>query len=571
LNFEREYPGRVNAPADVAAIREARRLEAVRRLRIIDTEPEQAFDDIVALAIQICRMPVGFVGFFDEQRHWFKAQVGMDVWHVPRSGSLGEYTIEAGQPLVIPDVRADPRFAGKLGDSSAYAGSYAGVPLYDPDGLAIGVLAVVDLEPRTLTVDQIGMLEALGRQVEQLFALRATLVARSDDRDQALERETRFRSVLQSLASGVVTYDHQGIITDCNPAAEHILGIPRDGLIGETPLRAPARHEDGRHFRDDERPVMVTLKYGIDVRDVVMGIERDNGTTRWLLVNSAPLWDQYSRSSGAVVTFADVSDLLMLNAQLQESLGELAKAAQERAALLSSVSHDIRAPLAAIRMMTEILEDRAEAITPTQRDELVRRVRAEARRTEGVLTDLVSANRVGAGLEAPRRKRIDLEQLVYSRAREFDGSDHAIRVGSVGGELTMWADAAQVERILDNLISNAITHTPSGTRIVIDANEVDGWIELAVDDDGPGVPEHMRQRVFSAYVRGEQSADRPGSGLGLFLVAQFAQFHSGSARYEVSPRGGARFVVSLPRRPGLPSVGVGQQTRSTSDRDGLEL
>lgn len=561
----------MNAPADVAAIREARRLEAVRRLRIVDTEPEQAFDDIVALATKICRVPVGFVGFFDEQRHWFKAQVGMDVWHIPRSGSLGEHTIEAGKPLVIPDVRADPRFARRLGESSANAGSYAGIPLYDPDGLAIGVLAVVDFEPRTLTTDQIGMLEALGRQVEQLFALRATLVARSDDRDQALERETRFRSVLQSLASGVLTYDHHGIVQDCNPAAEAILGIARPDLIGQTPLRAPARHEDGRYFRDDERPVMITLKYGIDVRDVVMGIERDDGSTRWLLVNSSPMWDQYSRSSGAVVTFADVSDLLMLNNQLQESLGELAKAAQERAALLSSVSHDIRAPLAAIRMMTEILEDRAEAITTTQRDELVRRVRAEARRTEGVLTDLVSANRVGTGLEAPRRKRIDLEQLVYSRAREFDGTDHAIRVGSIGGALTMWADAAQVERILDNLISNAITHTPSGTRIVIDATEVDGWIEIAVDDDGPGVPEHMRQRVFSAYVRGEQSSDRPGSGLGLFLVAQFAQFHAGSARYEESARGGARFVVSLPRRPGQPSVGVRQQAGATGDGDGLEL
>lgn len=561
----------VNAPSDVGAIREAQRLEAVRRLRIIDTEPEQAFDDIVSLATQICRMPIGFVGFFDEQRHWFKAQRGMDVWHVPRAGSLGVFTIDAGEPLIIPDVHRDPRVAGKINPSSKSAGSYAGIPLFDPEGVAIGVLAVVDREPRTLTTDQIGMLKALGRQVEQLFALRATLVARSDDRDQALERENRFRSVLQSLASGVITFDSVGRVRDTNPAAEQILGQPRDNLLGQSPLLGNARHEDGRLFRDDERPVMVTLKYGIDVRDVVMGIERHDGSTRWLLVNSSPLWDQYSRSSGAVVTFADVSDLLMLNAQLQESLGELAKAAQERAALLSSVSHDIRAPLAAIRMMTEILEDRADAITLLQRDELVRRVRAEARRTEGVLTDLVSANRVGSGLEAPRRKRIDLEQLVYSRAREFDGSDHAIRVGTVEGQLTMWADAAQVERILDNLISNAITHTPTGTRILIDAQERDGWIDLSIDDDGPGVPEHMRQRIFSAYVRGERSADRPGSGLGLFLVAQFAQFHDGAARYEVSERGGARFVVTLPRRPGQPSVGVGQQPSTPRNGDGLEL
>jgi PAS domain S-box-containing protein len=563
--------GSVNASADVAAIREARRLEAVRRLRIIDTEPEQAFDDIVTLATQLCRMPIGFVGFFDEQRLWFKAQKGVDVWQVPRAGTLAEYTIESGAPLIIPDVQADKRLAGNIATFSAMAGAYAGVPLFDPEGVTIGVLAVVDWDPRTLTSDQIGMLEALGRQVEQLFALHATLVARGDDHAEALEREARFRSVLQSLASGVVTLDHDGVVQDCNPAAEKILGLTRERMVGRSPLDAPVRHEDGRLFKDDERPVMVTLRYGIDVRDVVMGIEREDGSSRWLLLNSSPLWDQFSRSNGAVVTFADVSDLFMLNTQLQESLGELARAAQERAALLSSVSHDIRAPLAAIRMMTEILEDRGDAITAMQRDELIRRVRVEARRTEGVLTDLVSANRVGAGLEAPRRTRIDLEQLICARAREFDGSDHAISVGSVIGEMTMWADAAQVERILDNLISNAITHTPAGTRVHIEAHEHNGWIDVSVDDDGPGVPEHMRQRIFTAYARGERSADRPGSGLGLFLVAQFAQFHGGTARYEVSQRGGARLVVSLPRRPGQGSEGVGQQTGTTSDSNGFEL
>ena len=562
----------MNAPADVAAIREARRLEAVRRLRIIDTEPEQAFDDIVALATQICRMPVGFVGFFDEQRHWFKAQRGMDVWHVPRSGSLGEYTIEAGQPLVIPDVRADPRFAGKLGESTAYAGSYAGVPLYDPDGLAIGVLAVVDLEPRTLTVDQVGMLEALGRQVEQLFALRATLVARSDDRDQALERETRFRSVLQSLASGVVTYDHQGIITDCNPAAEHILGIPRNGLIGETPLRAPARHEDGRFFRDDERPVMVTLKYGIDVRDIVMGIERDNGTTRWLLVNSSPLWDQYSRSSGAVVTFADVSDLLMLNAQLQESLGELAKAAQERAALLSSVSHDIRAPLAAIRMMTEILEDRADAITATQRDELVRtragrgpahRGRADRpgvgqprRRRPGSATTQAHRPRTARVLAGPRVRR--------QRPRD-QGRVGGRRADDVGRRGTGRAHPRQPDQQRDH--PHAVRHAhrrSTPTR----STGGSSWRWTTTGRACPSTCASACSRptcVASSRPIGRARAS------GCSSSPSSPSSTAASARYEVSPRGGARFVVSLPRRPGQPSVGVGQQPRPTGDGDGLEL
>ena len=437
--------------------------------------------------------------------------------------------------------------------------SYVGLPVHAPDGTVISVLAVGDTEARVFSGEQISLLEAIGRQVEQVFALRATANERALDRDHALAREGRFRSVLQSLANGVIVYDVNGTIDDVNPSTEVILSASRDQLIGLNTMHSEAIHEDGTTFRAEDRPVSITLKYGIEVRDVVMGLNLADGTRKWLLVNSAPLWDAAGRGSGAVVTFADVTDLLTLNNQLQESLGELAKAAQERAALLSSVSHDIRAPLAAIRMMTEILEDRADAITETQRNELIRRVRAEARRTEGVLTDLVSANRVGTGLEAPRRKRIDLEQLIYARAREFDGANHSIRVGELSGDLTMWADAAQLERIIDNLISNAVTHTPAGTKIVIEAREYDGRIELAIDDDGPGVPEAMRVRVFSAYVRGERAADRPGTGLGLFLVQQFAQFHGGSARCLVSERGGARFVVTLPRRPGqMSAVGAGE-------------
>jgi len=531
--------------------RKGRTRDTVRRLQIMHTPREQAFDDLVVLASQVSRTPVAAITIIDDDRLWFKAALGLPFDEIPRSESLCETAIERDQTFICNDLRTtSPYSSNQFVVGHPFIGAYIAVPLHGPDGTLIGTLSAGDSDPRVFSGEQISLLEAVGRQVEQLFALRITLNERSADRDQALLREARFRSVLQSLANGVIVYDSNGSIDDVNPSTEAILETPREQLIGQSALSSEVSHEDGTVFRSDDRPVAITLKYGIEVRDVVMGLTVGDGIRKWLLVNSTPLWDASGRGSGAVVTFADVTDLLTLNNQLQESLGELARAAQERAALLSSVSHDIRAPLAAIRMMTEILEDRSDAITETQRNELIRRVRAEARRTEGVLTDLVSANRVGTGLEAPRRKRIDLEQLIYARAREFDGANHSIRVGELLGDLTMWADAAQLERIMDNLISNALTHTPAGTKIVIDAREFDGRIELAVEDDGPGVPESMRVSVFSAYVRGERAADRPGTGLGLFLVQQFAQFHGGSARCLDGDRGGARFVVTLPRRPG---------------------
>ncbi len=541
--------GTTTSDVDVDVDVDADALPAVHILQILDTSREQAFDDLVALAAQITDAPVAAITVVDDARLYVKASIGLDVVEFDRS--LSEFVLAHDETICVNDLAAVPEFA----DHPMVTGppnlrSFLGVPVHAPDGTPIGMLSVGDTAPRAFSGEKVWAVEALGRQVEQLFALRITVSLRSADRDEAVLRQGRFRSVLQALANGVIVYTADGTIEDLNRSAEAIFGATRDDLLGQNALNSEAIHEDGSVFRTEDRPMAITLTYGIEVRDVVMGLTMLDGQRKWLLVNSSPLWDGGGRSSGAVVTFSDVTDLLTLNNQLQESLGELARAAQERAALLSSVSHDIRAPLAAIRMMTEILEDRADAITETQRNELIRRVRAEARRTEGVLTDLVSANRVGTGLEAPRRKRIDLEQLIYARAREFDGVDHTIRVGELSGDLTLWADAAQLERIIDNLISNAITHTPPGTKIIVEATEHDGRIELAIDDDGPGVPEVMRARVFSAYVRGERAADRPGTGLGLFLVQQFAQFHAGSARCTVSERGGARFVVTLPRRPG---------------------
>jgi len=197
-------------------------------------------------------------------------------------------------------------------------------------------------------------------------------------------------------------------------------------------------------------------------------------------------------------------------------------------------------------MMTEILEDRADAITLEQRHELIHRVRVEARRTEGVLVDLVSANRVGAGLNTPRRMRVDLDEIVRHTVREFSNDDHDVRLGELDGNLILWADRAQIERILDNLISNSVRHTPAGSHIIVSAVEREGAVRLSVSDNGPGVPDHLKSSIFGAYVRGERSADRPGSGLGLFLVQQFAQFHGGRAWCEDVPGGGARFMVTLP-------------------------
>jgi signal transduction histidine kinase len=108
-------------------------------------------------------------------------------------------------------------------------------------------------------------------------------------------------------------------------------------------------------------------------------------------------------------------------------------------------------------------------------------------------------------------------------------------------------DAAKVERIVENLLANALRHTPSGSRVWVRVRAVDGGADVCVEDDGPGVPEELRESVFDAFVRGPDAPiHSPGVGVGLSLVGRFAVLHGGRAWVGERPGGGASFHVFLP-------------------------
>lgn len=152
------------------------RLAALQRYQILDTAPEQAFDDLALLASQICGTPIATITLIDADRQWFKARIGIPVQETPRSISFCARAIGKDELFVIPDARADERFR----DNPFVTGEprirfYAGAPLLTPDGFALGTLCVADVVPRTLTPGQTGALDALRRQVQAQLALRANL------------------------------------------------------------------------------------------------------------------------------------------------------------------------------------------------------------------------------------------------------------------------------------------------------------------------------------------------------------------------------------------------------------
>ncbi|MER3491554.1 MAG: hybrid sensor histidine kinase/response regulator [Mastigocladus sp. ERB_26_2] len=155
---------------------EVKRLEALHEYQILDTLPEQVFDDLVFLAAQICQTPIALINFIDAKRQWFKAKVGLSVGEMPREIGFCPVCIEMKDILIVPDTLADERFANSpVVTSEPHVRFYAGVPLFAPEGEAIGTVCVVDCISREITSEQIEALQAISRLVIRQLELRRNL------------------------------------------------------------------------------------------------------------------------------------------------------------------------------------------------------------------------------------------------------------------------------------------------------------------------------------------------------------------------------------------------------------
>lgn len=179
---------------------EAERLTALRRYRILDTDPERGFDDLTMLASHICGTPMALISLVDEHRQWFKSRVGLSVAQTSRAVSFCAHAIEQRDLFVVPDALEDERFR----DNPQVTGDphirfYAGAPLVTPDGHALGTLCVLDRRSRTLTPDQVEALDALRRQVESQLELRLNLT----ELEQALAERDRAEAAQDKLIAEV--------------------------------------------------------------------------------------------------------------------------------------------------------------------------------------------------------------------------------------------------------------------------------------------------------------------------------------------------------------------------------
>ena len=213
--------------------------------------------------------------------------------------------------------------------------------------------------------------------------------------------------------------------------------------------------------------------------------------------------------------------------------------------LLHAVSHDLKGPLAGILgAMQTIRRDDELHLTADEREALYEVIEHSGRKMNRLIDDLLDLDRIDRGKVHPQRRPTDVGELarrVVSDTAQLD--DHPVRVRA--DAVMVEVDPSKVERVIENLLVNAARYTPPGTAVLVQITARPDGIDLVVEDDGPGIPDELKDVLFEPFRQGEDSSGR-GMGIGLSLVQRFAELHGGSARIEDAATGGARFVVELP-------------------------
>jgi PAS domain S-box-containing protein len=517
------------------------RAETVTRLGIVESPRERSFDRVVELAARICEAPLATLSFVNGDRLWVKASHGTDLRELPLEGAFCRWPVFEGRPCLVPDTLASERFRDHpFVVDEPWVRSYAGVPVFAPDGVSIGSLCVMDLRPRPLTDTQRGALEGLSEQVTALlvaYRQASELAGALDENerlvDRLVERTHRLQEVQRIAAVSAWSLHLPDEVLEVPEATWQLYGLdPQGWPDARAAVGALVPAEDLRALRDAwRRARREGAPFSFRHR-----ILRPDGELRWaqLRAERLPALGEAGLVHG---TTQDVTEQVrlheeLLQAQKFETLGRLA----------GSVAHDVNNVLQAVYGGIDLLADRLPE-------------------DDGVLAEVQDA--AGRGMRLVRRLLLLASRDVHERSEQDLGALVEQALGMVRtllpeqvelafvrrpGCARVAVDPVQLEQVVLNLVVNARDACGARGRIVVAVDAVDlpdgRFARLAVEDSGPGIAPAVLDRIFEPFfsTRKEQG----GTGLGLSTVRAVLEESGGRVHVANQEHGGARFECLLP-------------------------
>jgi signal transduction histidine kinase len=254
---------------------------------------------------------------------------------------------------------------------------------------------------------------------------------------------------------------------------------------------------------------------------------------------------------GAVAMVALIGRRTQRDAQAAEQ-GRiaLAEALREKETLIRGVTHDLKNPLGAAVIYTQMMREGMLGDVPSAQQHTIHRIERLLRSALDTVSDLLALARAEQATLETRAEPVDLARVVQEVGEDYRASAAAasltLSVGPVPPRCVAQTDEARVRQVLGNLMSNAVKYTPSGGRVQLSLENGDRWWHISVADTGPGIAPELRERIFEEFFRG-RSTDADGIGIGLAISRRIARLLGGDVVVHDRDGGGSVFVLSVPR------------------------
>jgi len=477
-----------------------------------ELDPVAVLDAVVGEARSLVRADAAAFASLDDGELVVAAAAGEQAGEAlgarsPATGWVAADVVHSRTPVAYDDVAAD----ASLVESDALLAlgfrAYLGVPLVAPEGALHGVLAVYAREPRSWREEEIQALVALAANASVVLS-NAELYQRV-----AVEREQSV-AILANIADGIVAVDREGSVVLWNRAAEEITGVPAAEARGRTPaevLQQELQSEGGGTNR------LVAIRRGEE--DV------------WLSLSEAVMRDPSGAVAGRIFAFRDIS---------AERVVE-----QMKSDFVSTVSAELRAPLTSIYGFSRTLLREDVAFAEPERRTFLEFIARESERLTTIVDALLDVARLDTGDLAVALEPTDvgavLEEVATGAAEISD--DHTIVVDVDADDVEAQADPEKLRQVLEQLVSNAVKYSPGGGTVTVSARRAPEGVEVAVSDEGVGIPAGERDRIFAKFAKG--SGGR-GTGLGLFIAQGLVREMGGRLWVESEEGSGSRFGFELP-------------------------
>ncbi len=367
-----------------------------------------------------------------------------------------------------------------------------------------------------------------------------------------VESEKGFRILVQGVMDyGIFMLDPDGIISTWNEGASRIKGYSASDVIGKHfSIFYP---EEDKAWGKPEWELKVAVQEG-RIEDEAWRIRKD-GTRFWANVIITALYDENKNLIGFGKVTRDLTERVMAQQKAisdAKRIAEIESASRAKSEFLTTMSHELRTPLNAIGGYAELLALGIAGPTTPEMLEYIDRIRNSQKHLLRIINDLLNLGQIEAGRISYLKNPVDMLATVKSVYQMVEpqalSRDQHLLEPDCAPNLKVYADQSKVGQILLNLLSNAVKYTPNGSTITLKCERVGDKVKTVVADNGPGIPESMREAVFEPFVQVGRSLTnlREGTGLGLSISREIARAMDGSLVMEPVPGGGAAFALTLP-------------------------